>query len=332
MPFQPDFAFLDQASAYFHELQDRICAGLEEVESDFARSPGSNTALDSAPGPASFHEDLWDHRHSSGIITGGGGRTRVIQNGALLEKGGVNVSDVLGTFPSDFAASMPGSSPHFRASGISLVIHPDHPLVPTVHANFRYIARLSAPESGASVESMWFGGGADLTPYYLFREDAVHFHSTYNEACKKHGDIVSYEKFKKHCDEYFYLKHRGESRGIGGIFYDYQQENPDRMLEFTREAGNSFLTSYVPIVRRRMKESYTDAQKEFQLWRRGRYVEFNLIYDRGTLFGLKTGGRIESILMSLPMHVMWKYDYTPPENSPEAELIEVLRNPVDWIA
>ncbi len=323
MPFQPDFPFLDQASAFFHSLQDEITAGLEEVEAEFA-DIGQKKA-------ASFQQDVWDHSQSSGIISGGGGRTRVIQNGALLEKGGVNVSDVMGTFSDDFAASMPGSSPHFRASGISLVIHPDHPLVPTVHANFRFIARLSAPEQGAEVESMWFGGGADLTPYYLVREDAIQFHSTFQQACDRHGDIVSYQEFKEHCDRYFYLKHRGESRGIGGIFYDYKQDHPEEMLEFTRDAGKSFLPAYLPIVRRRMKEKYSSDQKEFQLWRRGRYVEFNLIYDRGTLFGLKTGGRIESILMSLPMHVMWKYDYSPPEGSPEAELIEVLKNPVDWI-
>ncbi|MBU45636.1 MAG: oxygen-dependent coproporphyrinogen oxidase [Spirochaetaceae bacterium] len=322
MPFQPDFAFLDKASDFFHTLQDTITTGLEEVESEFAAKKSSEAAV--------FHQDLWDHGDSSGIITGGGGRTRVIQNGALLEKGGVNVSDVMGTFPEDFASTMPGSSPHFRASGISLVIHPFHPLVPTVHANFRFIARLRAPETGADVESMWFGGGADLTPYYLYKEDAIHFHTTFQEVCDKHRDVVDYQELKEHCDRYFYLKHRGESRGIGGIFYDYKQDMPERMLEFTRDAGSAFLNSYVPIVRRRMIEDYTAQQKEFQLWRRGRYVEFNLIYDRGTLFGLKTGGRIESILMSLPMHVMWKYDYNPDPGSPEAALLEVLKNPVDW--
>ncbi|MEQ8350963.1 MAG: oxygen-dependent coproporphyrinogen oxidase [Leptospiraceae bacterium] len=323
MPFKPDFAFLDEASDFFHRLQEEITSGLEEVELEFAKDKESQAAT--------FHQDLWDHSHSSGIITGGGGRTRVIQNGALLEKGGVNVSDVLGTFPEDFAASMPGSSPHFRASGISLVIHPEHPLVPTVHANFRFIARLSAPERNADVESLWFGGGADLTPYYLFEEDAIHFHSTYHGVCQKHKNVVSYQELKEHCDRYFYLKHRGESRGIGGIFYDYMQEKPEQMLAFTRDAGSAFLQSYLPIVHRRMNETYSPQQKEFQLWRRGRYVEFNLIYDRGTLFGLKTGGRIESILMSLPMHVMWKYDYNPPENSPESKLLKVLKEPIDWI-
>ena len=324
MPDQPDFAFLDEASAFFHSLQDEITGGLEAIEGEFAAQKKGS--------PARFQEDLWDHTHSTGIITGGGGRTRVIQNGSLLEKGGVNVSDVLGTFPEDFAATMPGSSPHFRASGISLVIHPFHPLVPTVHANFRYIARLSAPEKGANVESMWFGGGADLTPYYLYDEDAIHFHRTFHDVCARHSRVVDYDELKKHCDRYFFLKHRQESRGIGGIFYDYMQENPTQMLAFTKDAGSSFLKSYDPIVRRRMKEDYTEEQKEFQLWRRGRYVEFNLIYDRGTLFGLKTGGRIESILMSLPLHVMWKYDFQPAAGSPEERVMQVLQQPVDWMA
>ncbi|MCB1137587.1 MAG: oxygen-dependent coproporphyrinogen oxidase [Leptospiraceae bacterium] len=323
MPDKPDFAFLDEASAFFHTLQDEITGGLEAIEVDFAGNAESV--------PAHFQEDLWDHSHSSGIITGGGGRTRVIQNGSLLEKGGVNVSDVMGTFPEDFAASMPGSSPHFRASGISLVIHPYHPLVPTVHANFRYIARLSAPEKGAHIESMWFGGGADLTPYYLYDEDAIHFHSIFSDVCGRHSDVVSYAELKEQCDRYFFLKHRQESRGIGGIFYDYMQDSPEKMLAFTKDAGSSFLKSYEPIVRRRMKEEYTEEQKEFQLWRRGRYVEFNLIYDRGTLFGLKTGGRIESILMSLPLHVMWKYDFQPARGTAEERIMQVLRQPVDWI-
>lgn len=323
MVFQPDCHFLDEASGFFHSLQDQITVGLEGVEQDYA----SEKKLSAAH----FHEDLWDHTHSSGIISGGGGRTRVIQDGALIEKGGVNVSDVLGTFPEDFASTMPGSSPHFRASGISLVIHPFHPLVPTVHANFRFIARLSEPHPGAEVESMWFGGGADLTPYVLFEEDAVHFHRIFHDVCANHPDVADYQKFKEHCDEYFYLKHRKECRGIGGIFYDYKQKHPDQMLAFTREAGGAFLHSYEPIVRRRMKQEFTEEQKEFQLWRRGRYVEFNLIYDRGTLFGLKTGGRIESILMSLPMHVMWKYDYQPKAGSAEERLMQVLQQPVNWL-
>ncbi|MCB1166606.1 MAG: oxygen-dependent coproporphyrinogen oxidase [Leptospiraceae bacterium] len=317
----PDPTFLDDVAAFFHTLQDTITSGLESIEKDHAAQSGSMAAQ--------FEEDSWNSSESS-IISGGGGRTRIIQNGSLFEKGGVNVSDVVGTFPSDFASTMPGNSPHFRASGISLVIHPFHPLVPTVHANFRFIARLSAPEKGAALESLWFGGGADLTPYYLFEEDAKHFHSTWRDACQRHSNVADYAEMKEHCDRYFYLKHREESRGIGGIFYDYRQENPQALFEFTKDAGGSFLESYEPIVRRRMHEDYSREQKEFQLWRRGRYVEFNLIYDRGTLFGLKTGGRIESILMSLPMHVMWKYDYRPEPGSPEARLIDVLKRPVDW--
>src|SRR5215470_6229155 len=256
-----------RAATHFQELQDRISVALE--------------ALD---GRARFREDSWTRPG------GGGGRSRVIEDGALFEKAGVNFSDVHGELSEEVARTMPGDGRAFRATGISLVLHPASPMIPTVHANFRCFQRPGAA---------WFGGGADLTPYYPRREDVVHFHATLKAACDRH-DPSFYPRFKKQCDEYFYLPHRGETRGVGGLFFDYLQGDLEAHFAFVRDLGDAFLPSYGPIAERRRNEPFGEREREFQLIRRGRYVEFNLIYDRGTIFGLRTGGRIESILMSLP--------------------------------
>ena len=282
-------------------LQDRITARLEALDGD------------------RFREDLWEREG------GGGGCSRVLENGQIFEKAGVNFSEVFGTLSEEFAAQLPGEGLEFSATGISLVLHPRSPMVPTVHANFRYV------EKG---DQAWFGGGADLTPYYLFEEDAVHFHSTWKTVCDRH-DPAYYPRFKQWCDEYFFLKHRGEARGVGGIFFDYlgkdEQGDTEQVFPFWRDVGEAFLDAYVPIVERRRDEASGDPERRFQLVRRGRYVEFNLIYDRGTVFGLKTGGRIESILMSLPPVVHYPYDFKVEPNSREEALLEVVRNPRAWV-
>jgi coproporphyrinogen III oxidase len=220
----------------------------------------------------------------------------------------------------DFAAQVPGEGRDFTAAGLSLVLHPRNPMVPTVHANFRFLTKGT---------KQWFGGGADLTPYYPFREDVIHFHRVWKATCTRHGPPVDYARFKKWCDEYFFLAHRGEARGVGGIFFDYLEGDFASLLAFVQDCGNAFLEAYLPIAVRRKNEAYTPEQRAFQEFRRGRYVEFNLIYDRGTLFGLKTGGRVESILMSLPPVVRWLYDHQPKPGSPEAELYDYLR-PRNW--
>ncbi len=293
-----------QTVAYFQELQRRVCAALEELE----RRGG---------GTAGFREDPWEY------AAGGGGITRVLLDGAVFEKAGVNFSHVTGTFSQELAATMPGTGSAFSAAGISLVIHPRNPHVPTVHANFRHIRKGSGEGRAA-----WFGGGSDLTPYYLRREDVVHFHRTWKQVCERHA-AADYARFKKWCDEYFYLPHRSEARGVGGIFFDYLTDRLDEVFAFVRDAGEHFLAAYRPIVERRMAESYDEAQRRWQLIRRGRYVEFNLLYDRGTMFGLKTGGRAESILMSLPPQVIWGYNETPAAGTPEAELLNYLK-PRNW--
>jgi coproporphyrinogen III oxidase len=290
---------MSACSAYFRELQDRICAGLEE--------------LDSAD---RFREDLWDREG------GGGGRTRVLADGGVFEKAGVNFSDVRGQFSEEFARQVPAEGRDFTATGISLVLHPRSPLVPTVHANFRFLTR---------GRKEWFGGGADLTPYYPYREDVIHFHRVWKRVCERHAPLVDYHRLKRWCDEYFFLPHRGEARGVGGIFFDYLEGDRDRLFAFVRDCGDAFLDAYAPIVRRRKDEPYSERQRTFQEFRRGRYAEFNLLYDRGTLFGLKTGGRVESIFMSLPPVVRWLYDYRPAPGSREAELYEFLK-PRDWAA
>jgi coproporphyrinogen III oxidase len=287
-----------QADEFFRSLQERICA-----------------ALESEDGRAQFRRDAWQR------AGGGGGLTRVLAEGAVFEKAGVNTSSVHGQLRPEFAATLPGDGLAFFACGISLVLHPQNPYVPTVHANFRCLRRGSA---------LWFGGGADLTPYYPEREDVLHFHRTWKRACDRH-DPEHYPRFKKWCDEYFYLPHRGETRGVGGIFFDQLQRSPERDFAFVRDVGEAFLDSYLPIVRRRREQPYGERERAFQLLRRGRYVEFNLLYDRGTMFGLKTDGRVESILMSLPPLVRWEYDVQQPAGSREADLVNWLK-PQDWLA
>jgi coproporphyrinogen III oxidase len=242
-------------------------------------------------------------------------------DGSTFEKAGVNFSDVSGEFSEEFAKQIPGDGRAFTACGISLVLHPKNPFVPTVHANFRYLTRGNRA---------WFGGGVDLTPYYPFREDVIAFHKVWHKTCTTYSDVADYDKLKSWCDEYFHLPHRNEPRGVGGIFFDYLDKNLDQVYSFVQECGNSFLSSYLPIVQKRKTHLFDEAQKEFQEYRRGRYVEFNLLYDRGTIFGLKTGGRIESILMSLPLKVRWLYDYQPSIGSKEAELYDIYLKPRDW--
>jgi coproporphyrinogen III oxidase len=314
-----------QVSAFMKRLQDSICQKLEELD-------GQNT----------FHEDTWERPE------GGGGRSRVMKQGTILEQGGVNFSEVWGDrLPPSILKQRPEAEGHrFYATGTSMVLHPRNPYVPTVHLNYRYF------EAGPV---WWFGGGIDLTPYYPFEEDAAHFHRTLKNVCDKHHPEY-YAVFKPWCDEYFYLKHRNETRGVGGIFFDYQDgvgalyRGPhdagaaaqhshtigavprrwEDIFAFAQECGDAFLPSYVPIIERRNGMEYGDRERNFQLYRRGRYVEFNLVYDRGTIFGLQTNGRTESILMSLPPLVRWEYGYEPEPGTPEAKLYEVFLKPQDW--
>ncbi|RKS26464.1 coproporphyrinogen oxidase [Flavobacterium endophyticum] len=294
--------------AYIQNLQDTITAGLEKMD-----------------GQAKFKEDIWERTE------GGGGRTRVIENGAVFEKGGVNISAVHGPLPKAMQAYFNVGDVDFFACGLSLVIHPKNPKVPTVHANWRYFEMYD--KEGNTV-NQWFGGGQDLTPYYLFEEDAKHFHQTCKTACDKHNPEF-YPKFKKQCDDYFWNAHRNEARGIGGLFFDHCKASEEFTLEnwydFVTEVGNSFLEAYVPIVEKRKNLEYSQENRNWQEIRRGRYVEFNLVHDKGTLFGLKTNGRIESILMSLPPHVQWVYDHHPEAGSEEEKLIKILENPIDWL-
>lgn len=294
---------------YIHQLQDSITAGLE--------------ALD---GKARFREDLWERPE------GGGGRTRVIENGDVFEKGGVNISGVHGKLPDPMQKMFGVGDVDFFACGLSLVIHPKSPMVPTVHANWRYFEMYDA--AGNVVDS-WFGGGQDLTPYYLFEEDAVHFHTVCKTVCDRH-DAGFYPKYKQQCDAYFWNAHRHEARGIGGLFFDYCKASENRPMadwyDFVTDVGNSFLEAYLPIVEKRKELPYTPKNRTWQEIRRGRYVEFNLVHDKGTLFGLKTNGRIESILMSLPPHVQWHYDHHPLPGSEEEKLVSVLQQPKNWLA
>jgi coproporphyrinogen III oxidase len=291
-----DISWREKIEAYFTKLQDRITNAIEELDGN------------------AFREDTWTREG------GGGGRTRVIEEGRVFEKAGVNFSSVHGNLPEQFAAKIPrGSGTEFFATGISLVFHPRSPMVPAVHANFRYL------EKG---DAQWFGGGTDLTPYYPYDEDAVHFHRTIKLACDRH-DRDFYVRFKKWCDEYFTLKHRGEMRGVGGVFFDYLEGDRERNFEFVQDAGNTFLDAYLPIAKRRMNEPYGERERQYQLYRRGRYVEFNLLYDRGTIFGLETRGRTESILMSLPPLVRWGYDFRPEPGSREEKALEFYQ-PREW--
>jgi coproporphyrinogen III oxidase len=309
----------EEAATFFRGLQDDIVAALERA--------------DGSP----FRQDEWDRPG------GGGGRSRVLADGGLFEKAGVNFSDVHGELRPEMAASLPGDGLRFRATGVSLVLHPRNPRVPTMHANVRYLERGSAS---------WFGGGTDLTPYYVVSEDAVHFHRTLRDVCVSF-DAGFYPRFKRWCDDYFYLAHRQEPRGVGGVFFDYlgagaeatakQPRDPalaapapveadaERLFAFVRALGAAIVPAYLPIVERRRNEPFGERERRWQLLRRGRYVEFNLIYDRGTLFGLKTDGRIESILMSLPPEVRWEYGFAPEPGSPEAASLAAICSRTDWV-
>ena len=290
---------------YLESLQDSIC-------NEVAQLDGSN-----------FSEDQWTRAE------GGGGRSRVLRNGNIFEQAGVNYSRVSGgQLPKAATAQRPDlSGCSFQAAGVSLVIHPQNPNVPTTHCNVRFF--MAEPKTGGPI--WWFGGGFDLTPYYGFVEDAKHWHETARSACAPLGN-EAYPKYKKWCDEYFYLPHRQEPRGIGGLFFDdFNEHDFTTCFEFTRSVGDHFLPAYMPIVQRRKDLPFTEQQRQFQLYRRGRYVEFNLLYDRGTLFGLQSGGRTESILMSLPPMVRWEYNWSPTKDSPEAELYNVFLKPTDWI-
>ncbi len=274
-----------------------------------------------------FREDPWERPG------GGGGITRILEGGKVLEKAGVNISIVGGALPAPAVAAMRARVPEqvpldrFYAAGLSLVMHPHNPHAPTVHANFRYFEL----GDGSAPGSWWFGGGADLTPSILYEEDARHFHASLKRACDVH-DRSYYPRFKSWCDEYFFLRHRGEARGIGGIFFDDLNHRPAaELFPFVRSCAQSFNAAYGPILARRKEQPFTEEQKHWQLLRRGRYVEFNLIYDRGTQFGLQTGARVESVLMSLPESARWEYAYEPPPGGEEARLVEVLRRPRDWV-
>ncbi len=294
--------------AFITVLQNEICAALEEQD-----------------GAVKFQEDVWERDG------GGGGVSRILSEGIVFEKAGVNRSEVYGAITPALAKQLNTSGSYFFATGISLVIHPLNPMVPTTHANFRYFELYD--DRNKKTDS-WFGGGADLTPYYLFEEDAIHFHVTFKKACALF-DMNFYPAFKKQCDDYFNNTHRGnERRGIGGIFYDYLRADSNHseklLLDFSKACGRAFLDAYLPIVKRTKSMPYNDEQVRWQQLRRGRYVEFNLLHDRGTLFGLKSNGRTESILMSLPPRVRFDYHDQPKPGTPEAELINVLKNPKNW--
>ncbi len=295
---------LASVKAWLLALQDRICAELEAIDG------------------GQFVEDTWQRD------AGGGGRTRVMEGGAVIEKGGVNFSHVYGdAMPASATAHRPElAGRRFNAMGVSLVIHPRNPYAPTSHANVRFFIA----EADGQEPIWWFGGGFDLTPYYPFDEDIVHWHQTAKAACDPFGEQV-YADYKRWCDDYFFLKHRGETRGVGGLFFDDLNAGGfEHCFALTQSIGEAYIQAYAPILAKRKDTPYGEREKDFQLYRRGRYVEFNLVFDRGTLFGLQTGGRTESILMSLPPLVTWKYNYTPEAGSAEARLTDYLK-PRDWL-
>jgi coproporphyrinogen III oxidase len=300
---QPDISAVRE---YLLSLQSSICEALEAID-----------------GQAKFELDEWQRE------AGGGGRTRVLSGGAVFEQGGVNFSEVSGdNMPPSATASRPElAGRSFKAMGVSLVIHPHNPFVPTSHANVRFFIA----EKEGEDPIWWFGGGYDLTPYYGNKEDVIHWHQTAKATCEPFGEDI-YPRFKQWCDEYFYLKHRDECRGVGGLFFDDLNDwGFDRCFAFLQSVGNSYINAYTPIVKKRMATAYGDKERDFQLYRRGRYVEFNLVYDRGTLFGLQSGGRTESILMSLPPLVTWRYNWQPEPGSAEASLYTDFLPVRDWI-
>jgi coproporphyrinogen III oxidase len=298
IPGRDSYSEREDVQAYFEELQNRICGTLEQLD-----------------GGSRFHEDRWNY------AGGGGGKTRILENGTVFEKGGVNFSAIEGVLPEAMSAKLKISPEPFFATGVSLVLHPVNPMVPIAHMNVRYFEQAN--------RQRWFGGGADLTPCYPFLKDIRHFHATLKAACDAH-DISYYPRFKKWCDEYFFIKHRNETRGVGGIFFDQLQGNAAEVFAFVQSVGNAFLPAYLPIACANRAMPYTAQEKNFQLIRRSRYVEFNLVYDRGTAFGLETQGRIESILMSLPPMAQWRYGWVPEPGSAEAELSQFLV-PRDWL-
>ena len=297
---------IDVVKKYLLNLQDQICLALENEESE-----------------ARFFEDVWERAE------GGGGRTRVLENGQVFEQAGVNFSYVRGiNLPASATAKRPELvDRQFHAMGVSLVIHPKNPYVPTTHANVRFLIA----EKPGSDSIWWFGGGFDLTPYYPFKDDVIHWHSSAQSACLPFGDEV-YSTFKKWCDDYFYLPHRHETRGVGGLFFDDLNEwGFETCFNFMQSVGNQFVEAYLPIVQKRKNTPYSERERDFQLYRRGRYVEFNLVYDRGTLFGLQSNGRTESILMSMPPLARWRYNWAPELGSPEASLYEDYLKPQNWL-
>jgi coproporphyrinogen III oxidase len=297
---------IESVKRFFLALQDKIC-----------------TALEQADDKAKFVEDLWQRE------AGGGGRTRVLTHGNVIEQGGVNYSFVHGdNMPASATAHRPElAGRSFQACGVSLVIHPNNPNIPTSHANVRFF--IAQKEGHDPI--WWFGGGFDLTPFYPEEEDVIHWHQVSKDLCEPYGEAV-YPKYKKWCDDYFYLKHRNETRGVGGLFFDDLNEwGFDKSFAFMQAVGEGFLDAYLPIVARRKDTPFTQQQRDFQLYRRGRYVEFNLVYDRGTLFGLQTGGRTESILMSMPPLARWEYNFQPEPNSAEANLYDNYLSPREWV-
>ncbi|CAG2097791.1 oxygen-dependent coproporphyrinogen oxidase [Xanthomonas arboricola] len=294
----------DRVRDYLTGLQDRICAAVEAID-----------------GSARFAEDLWQREE------GGGGRTRILRDGAVFEQAGIGFSDVSGSrLPPSASAHRPElAGATWRACGVSLVFHPHNPHIPTTHANVRYFRA----ERDGEVVAAWFGGGFDLTPFYPVDEDVLHWHRTAQALCAPFGE-ERYAAHKRWCDEYFFLRHRNETRGVGGLFFDDLGQDFERDFAYQRAVGDGFLHAYLPIVERRKDTPYGEREREFQLYRRGRYVEFNLVYDRGTLFGLQSGGRAESILMSLPPRVRWEYGFTPEPGSAEARLMDYLV-PRDWL-
>lgn len=302
--------FKDRWIAYIHGLQDSICHALEQAD-----------------GKATFHEDKWERLEGKG----GGGKTRVIKDGNIFEKGGVNTSVVYGDVTDMMRKQLQLDAATWFACGLSLVIHPRNPYVPTTHANWRYFELY---DENGNITDRWFGGGADLTPYYLFEEDAIHFHQTLKNAIDPFGDDL-YQKYKKQCDEYFSNTHRNnEMRGIGGVFYEHLRpadaDELENLFSFQQANGNCFTEAYLPVVNKRKDKVFGEREQYWQEIRRGRYVEFNLIHDRGTTFGLKTNGRTESILMSLPPRARWEYDHQPAVGSPEEKLWKACLHPVDW--
>lgn len=303
-------SFKDTVTNYFKGLQDQICFALEQED-----------------GAGTFKEDLWSRPE------GGGGRTRIIQEGAVIEKGGVNFSAVEGKLPDNIQKALGITSQYFFATGVSIVIHPNSPKVPIIHMNVRYFETKKSQES-TTVEAAWFGGGIDLTPHYIDKGQATWFHQQLKDACDAH-DVQFYPKFKKWADDYFFIKHRNETRGIGGVFFDklpaVDEHERTKTFDFVQAIGNAFAPIYTELMAQNKEKPFTDREQKWQYLRRGRYVEFNLVWDKGTKFGLDTNGRTESILMSLPKNASWEYNFQVEEGSPEAMTLKQLVKGIDWV-